>query len=75
LGSELAAKKNSGGRETTTNGGSPILETVHAWPHDTFERFGHSKKQRQPIMSTDEGMQMDCSDEQFENADSPSVES
>jgi hypothetical protein len=41
----------------------------------TVERDSHREKQNLPSVSTDEGMQIDESDEQEENADSPIDES
>jgi hypothetical protein len=41
----------------------------------TIARVSHPPKQRLDRVSTDDGMQIDCSDEQFLNADSPIDES
>jgi hypothetical protein len=39
-----------------------------------FESFSHILKQSLEIKSTDEGIEIDRSDEQFSNADSPRME-
>jgi hypothetical protein len=50
--------------EQHQNPDSPIAEKLESNSNVTFERDLHSPKQRRPSVSTDEGMQIDESDEQ-----------